>query len=160
MSNRNDWSSERMAKVQRLIPSLFKLVKELNEEFASEQRKFTPDGHMVGSIGEVVAAYAFDLELLPVNTKNHDARMADGRLVQIKLTGSRSIGLRGSPNHLLVLRFQDSRFKIVYNGPGKLVWKNCGPRQSNGQYAIGLTKLQTLDAVATQKIRQMREFPL
>src|SRR5216683_3024957 len=154
MSNRNDWSSERMAKVQRLIPSLFKLVKELNEEFASEQRKFTPDGHMVGSIGEVVAAYAFDLELLPVNTKNHDARMADDRLVQIKLTGSKSVGLRGEPNHLLVLQFQEARFKIVYNGPGNLVWKNCGPPQTNGQRTIGLTKLQTLDAVAAPKIEQ------
>jgi hypothetical protein len=160
MSNRNDWSSERLAKVQRLIPSLFKLVDELNKEFASEQRKFTPDGHMVGSIGEVVAAYAFDLELLPASTKNHDARTTDGKLVQIKLTGSKSIGLRDQPHHLLVLRFQEVRFKLVYNGPGDLVWKNCGPRQMNGQRAIGITKLLTLDAGASPKIRQMRDFPL
>ena len=51
-------------------------------------RKFTPDGHMVGSIGEVIAAEHFGLTLLPPSHPGHDATDADGRLVQIKLTAA------------------------------------------------------------------------
>lgn len=47
-------------------------------------RKFTPDGHLVGSIGEAMAAHMFDLRLLPAATPKHDATTADGRtFVQI-----------------------------------------------------------------------------
>ena len=55
-------------------------------------RKFTPAGHMVGSIGEVIAAEHFGLTLLSPSHPGHDATDADGRLVQIKLTAGSSIG--------------------------------------------------------------------
>jgi hypothetical protein len=48
-------------------------------------RKFTLDGHLVGSIGEVVAAYMFGLDLMPASTLGHDALAPDGRRVEIKL---------------------------------------------------------------------------
>jgi len=52
------------------------VVAELEKEF--EGRRFTPDGHLVGSIGEVVAAYAFGLKLLPASNERHDAVAANG----------------------------------------------------------------------------------
>jgi hypothetical protein len=59
MSGQNYWTSDRTAKVGRLIKSLYDVVRELEKEFVDEKRKFTLDGHLVGSIGEVVAAYSF-----------------------------------------------------------------------------------------------------
>lgn len=81
------WSDARKVKLCALIGELYRIVTALEEEF--EGRRFTPDGHLVGSIGEVVAAYAFNLTLLPAGNPIHDARAKDGTLVQIKLTGER-----------------------------------------------------------------------
>jgi hypothetical protein len=35
-------------------------------------RHFTPDGHMVGSIGEDFAAHHYGLQLLTASTKGHN----------------------------------------------------------------------------------------
>ena len=67
------WSESRCQKLRDSIKSLYKVVDELNREFAEETRKFTLDGHLVGSIGEVVAAYAFNLRLLESSSAGHDA---------------------------------------------------------------------------------------
>ena len=39
--------------IQRLVPELFRVIAEL--EAAVPGRHFTPDGHLIGSIGEVIA---------------------------------------------------------------------------------------------------------
>lgn len=155
------WSDERLNKVRRLIRKMYAVVGELNEEFASEGRKFTPDGHMVGSIGEVVAAYSFGLRLLPTSTKVYDAKSKDGKkLVQIKLTGGKSgIGLYSKPQHLIVLQLADKRFKLVYNGPGASAWKKCGKKQKNGQRRISIGTLEELNTKVAAKIPKIREFP-
>ena len=70
--------------IGELLASLYRIVDRLELLFPG--RKFTPDGHLVGSIGEVVAARMFDLELLPASAPYHDARADDGRRVQIKFT--------------------------------------------------------------------------
>ena len=49
-------------------------------------RHFTPDGHMVGSLGEVMAADAYGLRLFEASHPIHDAVDSKGRLVQIKAT--------------------------------------------------------------------------
>ena len=77
--------------------------------------------HLVGSIGEAVAARMFDLRLLPASTPEPDATTADRQtLVQIKLTqGKRGVALRAEPKHLLVLRLDpDLSVEVVYNGRG------------------------------------------
>jgi hypothetical protein len=80
-----NWTVARKAKLRGLIGQLYQIVSALEEEF--EGRRFTPDGHLVGSIGEVVAAYVFNLTLLPAGNAIHDAEAQDGTLVQVKLTG-------------------------------------------------------------------------
>jgi len=108
-------------------------------------RKFTLDGHLVGSIGEVVAAHLYSLDLLPASAEGHDAAAPDGRLVQIKATQSKSVGLRSEPEHLLVLKLNtDGSASEVYNGPGSLAWAQVGKMQKNGQRSIGLSRLRSI----------------
>ena len=81
--------------VLRLVPELFQITKAL--EAAAPGRHFTPDGHLVGSIGEAVAAARYGLELTTASTKGVDAHhKASGRSVEIKATvEGKRISLRG-----------------------------------------------------------------
>ena len=157
----NKWSPQRLGKVRRLVRNLYDVVDELNKEFTNEGRKFTPDGHLVGTLGELIAAYAFGLDLLPVGTPRHDAKALDGKLVQVKLTGGdRGIGLNSKPEYLIVLQLKNgSDFNLVYNGPGAPVWEKRGRRQKNGQWRISLRTLEELDIRARTRVPQIRGFP-
>ena len=125
------------------IRALYAIVNDL--ETAYPGRRFTLDGHMIGSIGEVIATEAFDLNLLPNSTPEHDATACDGRLVQIKATQRDRIALSACPEHLLVLRIDgNGSWYVVYNGPGKPAWERAGKIQKNGQRPISLDALKTL----------------
>ena len=125
------------------IRNLYAIVNDL--ETAYPGRRFTLDGHMIGSIGEVIAAEAFGLDLLPNSTPEHDAIAYDGRLVQIKATQRDRIALSACPEHLLVLRIDgNGSWRVVYNGPGKPAWERAGKIQKNGQRPISLAALKTL----------------
>jgi hypothetical protein len=129
--------------IPALVQSLYRIVHTLEELFPG--RKFTLDGHLVGSIGEVLAAHRYGLELLPSSAERHDARASDGRHVQIKATQARSIGLRSEPEVLLVLQLLgDGSAAEVFNGPGSLAWSHAGKMQRNGQRSIGVAKLRGL----------------
>lgn len=126
-----------------LVRRLSAVVRELGRLFPG--RPFTLDGHLVGSIGEVLAAHLYGLELLPPSAAGHDARTRGGRLVQIKMTQGRTVGLRVRPEHLLVLSLSATgEATEVYNGPGSPAWKHAGRMQKNGQRAISVSKLRTL----------------
>ena len=141
--------------VPGLVQDLYQIVRHLEDLFPG--RKFTLDGHLVGSIGEVLAAHSYDLELLPASTATHDARSRDGREVQIKATQARSVGLRSEPEVLLVLGLMpDGTAKEIYNGPGSLAWDNAGKLQSNGQRAIGVARLRGLMARVSENQRLRR----
>ena len=66
------------------IRELYAITQELEQLYPG--RKFTPDGHLVGSIGEVLVAEHYGLTLLPNSSETHDAVTNDGKLVQIKAT--------------------------------------------------------------------------
>ena len=149
--NRDHWSE-----VGQLLASLYDIVDRLEALFPG--RKFTPDGHLVGSIGEVICARLFRLELLPASTPDHDARTRDGRRVQIKFTqGARGVALRAEPDYLLVLRLAPDRFlEVVYNGNGKSPWSQSGSMQRNGQRQISLARLRAIDACVPDSDRLSR----
>jgi len=140
------WSS-RFEEVPALIGDLLKTTQRLNTLF--EGRPFTPDGHLVGSIGEVVAEYVYDLKLQPAGTPQLDAYTRDGRSVQIKLTGGkRSFGLRWSSqlktahaDLLIGLKLSDNGFTEVYNGPFPKDILEGRPDTSNGQVSVPIGKL-------------------
>ena len=125
------------------VSAIYEAVAELQALYPG--RKFTPDGHLVGSIGEVVAAQALGLTLYPASQPCHDAYDANGRDVQIKLTGGRSIALYGSCDRLVVLRITSPETaEIVYDGDGEPAWNAAGAMGKNGQRPISLSKLKRL----------------
>ena len=77
-------------KIPDLVRELYGVVDQLQLLFPG--RRFTPDGHLVGSIGEVLAANAYGLELFPSSFERHDAKSKGGKLVQIKSTQVKFIG--------------------------------------------------------------------
>ena len=107
----------------------------------------TPDGVMLGELGERIAAERYNLTRCPGSTKEHDAIDADGRRVEVKATGGkRGVAMRGPSERLIVLRFDEYGSAVeIYDGPGQLAWDNAGklnPR--NGQRTISLSKLREL----------------
>ena len=164
MSDQNpDWSSAKITRFCELIAELYVVVEELNRDYGADGRQFTPDGHMVGSIGEVVAKYAFDLKLYGRSKKGLDAETQDGKTVQIKLTAKRGpIGFCDAetiPDYVLVMQLVEGRFHTVYNGSGRSVYASCGPKSGNGQRFIGLAKLKTLQHTETDSLKRVRGYP-
>jgi hypothetical protein len=126
-----------------VVIRLYQLVNELEAAFPG--RPFTPDGHLVGSLGEVLASHYYNLELLPCSTECHDAQAPNGTLVQVKATQGKCVALRAQPDHLLVILLnKDGTTEEIYNGPGHLAWQACGKQQKNGQSPISLSKLRKL----------------
>ncbi|NNK77330.1 MAG: hypothetical protein HKP40_01325 [Litoreibacter sp.] len=151
-----DWK-----RVGTLIDQLYESTDALEGMFPG--RKFTLDGHLVGSVGEVVASFMFGLELSRASTMGHDAKAPDGRQVEIKLTQGKSVAIRHEPEHLLVLsRPKGAKISVIYNGPGAPVWSATGKMQKNGQRSISLTKLSDLDAICPEEERLplVREAPV
>lgn len=136
-----------MNRTAEIIREIYRLVDELEALYPG--RKFTPDGHLVGSIGEAYAAERYGLALLPASATTHDAVDADGHHYQIKATGGSSIGIRACPDNLLVLKLhRDGSLTEAYNGPGQPAWDAAGRMQKNGQRTISLSKLRGLGAAA------------
>lgn len=129
--------------VPELIKELYKIVKKLEELFPG--RPFTPDGHMVGSLGEVIVAHYYNLILEKPSVKGYDAVDTMGRKVQIKATQGNSVALRSEPEWLIIIKIlKTGDYEEIYNGAGKIVWDNCGKMQSNGQRAINLNRIKKL----------------
>lgn len=127
-----------------IIQLLYRLVGELEKMFPG--RHFTLDGHLVGSIGEALAAYYYGLELLTASTKGRDAKWGE-QFVEIKATQRDTVGFRCEPDFVLVLQIDDNgSFKEINNGRGHRIW-DClkdKPRPSNGQYQISLNRLRRM----------------
>jgi hypothetical protein len=144
--------------VAGLLDELYRATDRLEEIFPG--RSFTLDGHLVDSIGEVIAAYMFDLKLSRASRLAHDALAAHGRRVEIKLTQGQSAAIRHPPDHLLVLhRPKGGPVRVVYNGPGDAPWDQAGKKQSNGQRTISLRKLAVLDQLVVEATRLTVKSP-
>ena len=127
----------------KLISELYDIVAELEAMFG---RPFTPDGHMVGSIGEALAAHHYGLTLMPPSTQGCDAHLGQKK-VEIKATQGTRVAFRCKPDHLIVLKInKDGSFDEIYNGDGDRVWALVGhkPMPSNGQLSISLSALRKL----------------
>ncbi len=141
--------------VPHWVREIYAIVAKLETAFPG--RQFTPDGHLVGSLGEVLASYYYDLDLLPASAVAHDATAGDGRHVQIKATQIDRVALRADCAWLLVLKL-DARggFDEIHNGPGQPVWAAAGKMQSNGQRSVSLSKLRALNSTVADRDRIAR----
>lgn len=154
-------SQDRWSAAAEAIATIYEQVDRLEATFPG--RHFTPDGHLVGSIGEVLAAYMFNLELLPASEPAHDAVAADGKRVQIKLTQRNRVSLYHEPEHLIALqRGADGHLKTVFNGPGAPAWNAAGKMQKNGQRPISVSRLAQLmeDVSEPQRLPLTRSAPI
>ena len=112
---------------------------------------------MVGSIGEVLAKQKYDIDLLPPNTKGHDAKSARIGLVQIKTTqGKVGVMLNLRYNHLIVQRLMRDSAEVeeVYNGSGYLAWRQREGLKANaaGQVVVGLGRLRKAQKKARVRV--------
>lgn len=141
-------------KFRSLIHRLYGVVKELEEMFPG--RHFTPDGHMVGSIGECIVADAFNLELMPASNEGYDALAADGKRIEIKATQSSRVSFRSCPEHAIVIKIhKNGSYETCFNGPGKIIWDSFSGKNlpSNGQYSIQLKRVRELNNAVPESQR-------
>jgi hypothetical protein len=132
------------ARFPQLLRAIYDAVDALEEMFPG--RHFTPDGHLVGSLGEALASYHYGIRLSDASAQCHDG-VCGTRNVQVKATQGDRIALSSEPEHLLVLRLQrDGNFSEEYNGPGAPVWSSVRhkPRPKNGQYQVSLAALRRI----------------
>ncbi len=130
---------------QTQVKLIYQAVMELENMFPG--RPFTPDGHMVGSLGECLVADAYDLELMPPSNEGYDAKTKDGKRIEIKATQSKSVAFRSCPEHTIIIKIsKDGSFEECYNGPGTTIWETFRGKKlpSNGQFKISLTKVKKL----------------
>lgn len=147
-------------KLRELVHQLYEITRQFEEMFP--ERHFTPDGHMVGSLGEVLVADSYDLELMPASNKGYDAMSRCGKEVEIKCTQSKRVAFRSCSQAVIVIQLKkDGTFEEVYNGSGARVWLEFEgkTRPSNGQFSISLTKLRSLNLEASPSERVLPRGP-
>lgn len=123
-------------------------------------RAFTPDGHMVGSIGEAAAQAFYGVKLVPASAEAIDGYLGS-RSVQIKATTGNRIsfmieGRRGlRPEHLIAYQiFESGELGAIYNGPYSNVLESLPLNaQRNGQRQIATSKLMDLDSQVPSEAR-------
>jgi hypothetical protein len=144
-------------KLQTLVKRLYSTVRELEDMFPG--RHFTPDGHMIGSLGECLVANTYGLELKTASNKGFDAVTESGLEVEIKATQANSVAFRSQPQHTIIIKLMpDGTFDEIYNGPGAQVWEQFKNKQlpSNGQFQISLNKLRQLNLSVAESDRVPR----
>ncbi len=139
--------------IMKKLGELLEIVDELEHVYPG--RKFTLDGHLFGSIGEILSEYYYNIQLHKTNTKKHDG-VVDGKEVQIKITQGTSVDINDIPDYLIVLFLhKDSREVYeVYNGPGTFL-AEC-QKNKNGWYNRALTTLNKRNGVVPEHERIMR----
>ncbi|MCR4945676.1 MAG: hypothetical protein K5929_01870 [Lachnospiraceae bacterium] len=141
--DRIKYSKEKMNLIKGKVQMMIEIVTELENEFPG--RHFTLDGHLVGSIGEVMAAYYYGIELYKASAVVHDGCVGK-REVQIKITQQDDIVINEEPQYLIVLYLtKKGDVYEVYNGPGKKPWESSSKRDSHNNRHMRVNKLMELD---------------
>lgn len=128
----------------KLVQALYATVGKLEVMFPG--RHFTPDGHLVGSLGEALASYYFGVTLRRASAEGHDGDVG-ARMVEVKATQGDKVAISSEPQHLLVFKlFPSGCFEVAYNGPGAPVWALFVNRRTprRAQYQVSLSALKRL----------------
>lgn len=134
---------QRIVAIRNKVQKLISIVNELEQDFPG--RHFTLDGHLVGSIGEVMAEYYYGIKLSTASSKLHDGVVGD-REVQIKITQQDNIVICGEPEYLIVMYLTKAGDVYeVYNGPGKRPWEYASKKDSHNNRHMRVNKLMELD---------------
>lgn len=119
------------------IRNIYGAVDELREAFPG--RKFTPDGKMVGDIGEAIGKILYDLELDEKSRKDWDGwwinKFGNRKEIQIRATQCDTTYLKKPPSRgtLLIFKIDKEKmgdYSVVYNGDIDLAWDYVKHQQS------------------------------
>lgn len=145
------YTKEKMDAIKERIQKLISIVKDLETDFPG--RHFSLDGHLVGSIGEVMAAYYYGIELYAASAVAHDGEI-DGKKVQIKISQQDDIVINHEPEYLIVLYLRKNGDVFeVYNGPGEAPWNSASKRDSHNNRHMRVNKLMELDKQVSDEFR-------
>ena len=145
------------------IKNIYVSVDKLSNQFSG--RHFTPDGHLVGSIGEVVASYVFELVLAKASNSSCDAiDRKTGRPVEIKCTQVKRVSFYDCDllTNVIVLTInKDRTFECVFNGLFSDLSNYLGKKQKNGQRTISVIKLKEIQKTVSPEnmIEQIHPLP-
>lgn len=138
--------------IDNMVRELYSIKNALEQQYPG--RKFSLDGHLIGSIGEAIASEAYGITLYQNSSPVHDGRSSDGKEVQIKATQINRVSISSEPEHLIVIKIlHDGTWEEIYNGPGSPAWNKAGKRQKNGQRQITISALRELMIGVSEKQR-------
>lgn len=161
MTTKNDRTgldSKRLAELRSTMRELAKMVQHLEQladELGAPGRSFTLDGHLVGSVGELIAAEQYDLRLEKPSNAGFDAKglLSNGSSprVEIKVSQGTQFAFRHEDPMCdeviaLTLDFAAGDWRTVYRGPAGPVWEALRHRNwHNGSRTLTLTQLAALN---------------
>jgi hypothetical protein len=136
------------------IRDMYESRKRLHEAFP--KRRFTPDGRMVGDIGEAIAEIYYRVTVDASGRKHWDGKREDACSrcpeVQVRVTQSEDTYVKESPDDgcLLVFKiFPDGTWECCYNGSTDRVWDSLALKNAHGsgEKPIKLDALRNLNKV-------------
>ena len=151
------YTVEQIEELKMTVFNFYKTITEMNQKY---DRKFTMDGHMIGSVGEVFASYYYGMELYESGHKLYDGKKGD-KEIQIKITQRDSVEVKGVPAYLIVLKIEFTKSSIevfeVYNGPGEIAL----PKKKHDDYkesSLSINKLSKIIVDAKDVIEVNHEL--
>lgn len=155
-------NEEALAMVPDLIRQLYTVLDEMAFLF---QRRLEPGGYLDQKIGEVLAAYVYDLDLIRNRSDDSEAKSSDGRSVQVRTTRAqasrKTVALRNACDHLLVVQLLGPELIEVYNGPLEPIWAAARRVQKDGTRRISMGRLRgrnKYNVPMWEKIEQKRAW--
>ena len=142
---------DQLTQLKKAIIDLYLSVEKLHAAFPD--RKFTPDGQMVGDVGEAIAALKFGVILDKKSKQHWDGLRVDSmgkkHMVQVKTTQRDETYLKKPPHEgdLLVFKiFKDGKWERCYDGSIMKVWMSLKDKKpdNTGAKIITLEKLKKL----------------
>ena len=121
---------------KKKIAAIYEIANELGREFNIS--KCTPDGHLLGAIGQIAAKIAFDLQFGSEKTEHNCTWSDQNKIinVQVRCTGRGSVAIRKEPEYLIALEVSETgKIYLLYNGPGKYVWERIKHQKRSQKYA-------------------------
>jgi hypothetical protein len=148
-----------MRSLAELIADLYKIVEDLSKKYPG--RKFTPDGHLMGSIGEAVAKEVYGVKLVSASTKDHDGFL-NGKTVQIKLTAGIKIQTTHTSDYadkLIVLRLnKETGFTEKFAGDFPVDFINSKKLTSHKYHQCSVAALEQLNTHTIEQVQKMETF--
>lgn len=148
------YTEEQIEELKKIVFDFNKRISEMNKIYG---RKFTMDGHMIGSVGEVFASYHYGIQLYESGHKFYDGYKGEKK-IQIKISQRDSVEVKGVPDYLIVLKIKYFNDHIelfeVFNGPGK----SALPGKDKNDYresSLSINKLSKIEVDISERISEV-----